>query len=64
MKTLQDVAMVFHDSAPDCQGMIVSDNTGKLWCVECGQTVGQLYPNILKQILDVIDAGKKAPSSH
>ena len=54
MKTLQDVMVVFHNSAADCQGMIVSDDTGKLWCIECGQTVGQLYPDILEQILDVI----------
>jgi hypothetical protein len=64
MKTLQDVMMVFHDSAADCSGLIVSDDTGRLWCVECNQTVGQLFPNILEQILDVIDAGKRAPSRH
>jgi hypothetical protein len=54
--------IVLHDSVADCQGIIVSDDTGKLWCIKCGQTVGQLYPNILEQILDVIDAGQKASS--
>jgi hypothetical protein len=62
MKTLQDVMMVFHESAAECPGMIVSDDTGKLWCIECGKTVGQLYPDILEQILDLMDAAQKTSS--
>jgi hypothetical protein len=53
MRTLADTLMVFHDSE-GCDGIISSDNSGRLICTDCRQTVGLMDPDILAQVLNCV----------
>jgi hypothetical protein len=61
MKALQDVLMVFHESA-DCPGIITSNEAGCLVCAECGQTVGVVDPRVLKGIVELVDGIQQSPN--
>lgn len=49
---LEEVAMVFHE--PSCPGIVLSDPAGKLTCAECGEVLGRLDPQVLRQIIEVL----------
>jgi hypothetical protein len=49
---LQEQVRIFHE--PDCPAMILSDETGKLTCAECGKTVGHVEPAILDQLISLV----------
>lgn len=50
---LQDVVLVFHE--PDCPGLIVSDDNGRLACSECAESVGKVDPRVLSQLIAVLE---------
>lgn len=50
---LQDVIRIFHE--PDCGGIITSNDAGELICAECKQTLGQIDPVVLENLIATLD---------